>query len=553
MSKNVKLKFKDELRNQLIQHSIILFLILIAFLLFLFYFIFLHNIKKNTANKLHILAMQSQSLLQKSHAFAEQFIHSTDIPFYVRNKNYRAEINQNLYNFKNAQYLKPQIYILNQKHELLFSTQTQASQKQKTLENLALKLPKHRASAQGHFLSLFSYENQHEAQYYMYCTSPQGNSLVLVFDASTFSNLMQPKYTLQICDQYQSVLVSNQNTFIAEHGKMRKLPAQSNIKVEGKYYYTLSQGLGFDLTLHIFASLEEIYANFTRTIYMSVLLFVVFILIILQSSKSFASKKTKIIYEIVNALQASKNHGLAKLNIQSQDEFSVIVQTYNEMVDSIQALMHKNIEITKETQEAKIKQLESEFNPHFLFNTLENIRFMVRLNPAAAEEMVQRLSQLLRYSIADEADFVLLSQDLVYTENYLKILQFRFGERLSYSIRNLAPNQTHIPKLIMQPMIENSVKYGLQSKENIHIQVDITAQNQMLHICISDNGGGFTKEALETVLQSMQENKRSSHIGLSNVQKRIQLLYGKEYGLHIQNEENIGSTITLTLPLEETC
>lgn len=147
------------------------------------------------------------------------------------------------------------------------------------------------------------------------------------------------------------------------------------------------------------------------------------------------NKKTAAIDTIVAYLkEVQKGNFSSYMNIEADNEFAIIADSYNIMIGSIDSLIQKNKEIMKETVSAQIKQLESQFNPHFLFNTLENIKYMVQLEPDSIPIIINNLSELLRYSISISEGNVSLAEDLKYTENYLSIQKFRFRTSLTYVI-----------------------------------------------------------------------------------------------------------------------
>ncbi len=200
---------------------------------------------------------------------------------------------------------------------------------------------------------------------------------------------------------------------------------------------------------------------------------------------------------------------------------------------------------------AELRELESQFNPHFLFNTLENIKFMVRLDPGAATEMIMALSALLRYSIAGDGRQVALQEDLKYLESYMKIQKYRFGSRLDFKADvDKAARQVPVPKLMFQPLLENAIKYGENAEGNLRIMFQVKRQDNTLQILVKDAGGGIEKDRLaqlNELLKSSENN--SSHKGLFNVQRRLQLLYGENCGLSINCPAEGGTEIRLHLPI----
>lgn len=191
--------------------------------------------------------------------------------------------------------------------------------------------------------------------------------------------------------------------------------------------------------------------------------------------------------------------------------------------------------VEKLTAAAEVRQLESQFNPHFLFNTLENIKFMVKLNPQAAVRMIKDLSALLRYSINNSLVQVRLSDDLEYVHRYMEIQQYRFGQRLLYEEQVAeAALDCEIPKLLMQPVLENAIKYGADKQGKINISLLISRAAEVLQVDIIDSGAGFTPEALTRWQQMLQTAENlTEHTGLFNIHRRIQLLYGAGSGVQI--------------------
>lgn len=191
--------------------------------------------------------------------------------------------------------------------------------------------------------------------------------------------------------------------------------------------------------------------------------------------------------------------------------------------------------VEKLTSKAEMRQLVSQFNPHFLFNTLENIKYMVKLNPGAAVKMLVSLSALLRYSINNSLQQVRLADDLAYVHRYLEIQQYRFGKRLAYT-EDIAQEamDCEIPKLLFQPVLENAIKYGMDKTGTRQIHLQVALENDCLQLAIRDKGPGFSQEALSSWAQMLAaDDNATEHTGLFNIHRRIQLLYGRSYGIEI--------------------
>jgi sensor histidine kinase YesM len=281
--------------------------------------------------------------------------------------------------------------------------------------------------------------------------------------------------------------------------------------------------------------------------------FAMMILFVFISSKGMASKKTKDLYAIIDTFEKAKEGDLdTHINITSNDEFETIAEAYNQMLDSLKDQIERNKEMGKLVTFSQTKQLESQFNPHFLFNTLENIRFMCKMEPDIASKMVLNLSTLLRYSISNTQEEVTVDEDIAYTENYMSILKFRFNQRFQYSI-DITPEMEEciIPKLLIQPMIENSIKYGFVGRERLVVEISGFKEDDKLVMICSDDGAGMTPEILEEIQQVLNSStNRSSHTGLYNINRRLQLKYGEEYGIQIESEYGKGTTLKVILPIK---
>ena len=270
------------------------------------------------------------------------------------------------------------------------------------------------------------------------------------------------------------------------------------------------------------------------------------------SARKIAEEKTLTIDKIVAACESvSKGTFTGHLAVESNIEFQTIANAFNNMLDDVHKLIEENRREVREKYTAELKQLEMQFNPHFLFNTLETIKFLVKLDPDRAQKTIVCLSELLRYSSNSGISVVPISEDLHYIENYLYILQLRFSQRFTYSVDVPATaGSCQIPKLIIQSIIGNSVKHGFKGIEQIHVSITARAISGKLIIVVQDNGAGMDKDELKkirTILKSVQND--SGHTGLHNAQRRIKLMYGEPFGIEIKSQKNSGTRTKITLPV----
>lgn len=277
--------------------------------------------------------------------------------------------------------------------------------------------------------------------------------------------------------------------------------------------------------------------------------------IILFSLKRETASKMKAVEELTAAFQAVKDGHLDyDLQIHTGNEFEEIANEYNRMVGSLKELMSLNEAEARANVVSELRQLESQFNPHFLFNTLENIKFMIKLEPDTASKMIVALSALLRYSINNTVRQVVLKDDLTYLDNYLVIQQARFGKRLDYQadIANEAL-ACLVPKLLLQPVVENAIKYGADADGQLTIRVKLQVVDKQLQVEITDKGMGIQPEQLSNLQKLLtQEANDSVHTGIYNIHRRIQLMYGSAYGLTIACPPEGGTIVRMVLPVRVT-
>ena len=264
------------------------------------------------------------------------------------------------------------------------------------------------------------------------------------------------------------------------------------------------------------------------------------------------AEKMRAMDEIVAAFRDVRHGELHReLAIRTGNEFEEIAGEYNRMVKSLVQLMQENEEKARVSVISELRQLESQFNPHFLFNTLENIKYMTKFNPDAAMRMITALSALLRYSIDNRVQRVRLAEDIRHLGSYIEIQRQRFGARLIYR-QEIAEEAMHclVPKLLLQPIVENAIHYGANAEGEIHIFTCVAIDDGQLHIVIEDAGTGMAEETLQHLRTMMQRGENCSvHTGVYNIHRRIQLLFGMEYGMQIERRAEGGMRVTMVLPV----
>jgi len=216
-------------------------------------------------------------------------------------------------------------------------------------------------------------------------------------------------------------------------------------------------------------------------------------------------------------------------------------------------------------RQAQFKTLQSQINPHFLYNTLESLRgHAIAEGVPEIADMAKTLSQFFRYSISQHGDFVTVEQELSSVRDYFHIQKYRFGDRLNLTVNydeNDPIDKCYMPKLTLQPIVENSILHGFDEKMypcTVEIRVVMTHSNVL--ISVRDDGYGMERRALEVLRESIAKDVTAPPIGdarqiephkgiaLRNVNQRISMLFGAEYGIHITSFPMVGTNVEIVIP-----
>ncbi|MCY1153257.1 MAG: histidine kinase [Sphaerochaetaceae bacterium] len=251
-----------------------------------------------------------------------------------------------------------------------------------------------------------------------------------------------------------------------------------------------------------------------------------------------------------------------ELKVIDHDEIGEMTSLFNIMTKEIRRLI---TEVKKQEElktEAMIKQmdfqykaLQTQINPHFLYNSLEIINSKAKIEGVySISEVVCTLSRLLRVAMDTSEKFVSLADELSYIQDYLEIYRLTHSGETFLDINiDTSLLKVQIPKLILQPIVENALIHGFSSLETERkIIIDVFSDSNILYIQIEDNGKGMNKEKIETLQENLKsQNETSDNIGLSSVYRRLKILYENDCDLSFFSEENNGTVITLQLPIKE--
>ncbi len=235
-----------------------------------------------------------------------------------------------------------------------------------------------------------------------------------------------------------------------------------------------------------------------------------------------------------------------------KDEYDVIMNNIIYLFLQTVRLNTSLIQKQHEQEVAELTALQLQINPHFLFNTLQNVQMEIRkLNKDTGHvnRILENLSDILKYALADPMEKITLKEEVQYLKKYVAIQNFRFGEHfIAYYEIEEELMEMYVFRLMLQPLVENSILHGIRHKEGEgYVKVQIFRKNSRIHFRVVDNGVGMSKPELNNLRNSMKEIN-VYHIGLANVNSRLKLHFGEEAGIRIRSKKGWGCVMEFVLP-----
>ena len=299
---------------------------------------------------------------------------------------------------------------------------------------------------------------------------------------------------------------------------------------------------------------QDSYLNTLKTKLFMVFLVGLFLLILMIINASISSRITVPIRELEKSVNALETGNLdAEVYQGGSYEIRHLGRSIGDMAKQIKVLMQDIVAEHESKRKSEFDTLQSQINPHFLYNTLDIIVWMIENEQKSeAVKVVTALARFFRISLSKGKSIITVRDELEHVRNYLMIQQMRFKNKFTYTI-DAAPEVLGLAslKLMLQPLVENAIYHGMEFKDGDGI-IAVTAvqKEDGLWFTIQDNGLGMTEEQVESLLteHAHVSSKRGSGIGVKNVNERIRLYFGNEYGLSIESEPDEGTTIRIHLP-----
>ncbi|WP_163583264.1 cache domain-containing sensor histidine kinase [Gracilibacillus saliphilus] len=316
------------------------------------------------------------------------------------------------------------------------------------------------------------------------------------------------------------------------------------------------------VTVGVFPTEETIFGLREINFYLVIFIFIIMFFGI-PVSYFLSHSISKPIVQLVSFMKKAEDGDLkVRYKEKRFDEIGLLGRSFNTMLTKLNGLMHLTERQERQKRDAEFRSLQANINPHFLYNTLDTIQWMARKQKADdVAEVVESLAKLFRIGLSKGRDIITLAKEIDHIESYLKIQKTRYREKLNYDIKvEESITNKAILKFILQPIIENAIYHGIKERRGAgHINIEAKSLDGNLLIKISDDGKGMPpkqlsdmREALaESIIQTEnpEETRNKKGYGMLNVQARIQLTHGPDYGLTIESQEDVGTTITILLPI----
>ena len=271
----------------------------------------------------------------------------------------------------------------------------------------------------------------------------------------------------------------------------------------------------------------------------------------LVTSEALARHITRPVSRLDKAIAKVKDGDLSiQVKVKTSDELGRLTESFNQMVKDLKRYLEDRVQRQKDLNETTLRLYQTQLNPHFLYNTLDTIKWSAKIHqiPEIAV-LAENLAVILRKSISSKP-FIQLREELDTIESYIKIQKIRFAGRFLYETE--VPDMLEdcvIPKMILQPLVENAIIHGLDGCANGYICIYAAQKDGILRISVTDDGCGMGQEMLDW-MNSPNPAKRDGHLGLYNVIQILKLYYGEEYGIQAESDTS-GTTVTIRLPAKK--
>ncbi len=383
-------------------------------------------------------------------------------------------------------------------------------------------------------------------------TDRKNNDSYTIFYALT--NYSKTEYYGSVAISIEKdILVKNIDLFYHNGGESKVVIEDLN---SGAILYTngqVTKGSTYVIEEYGIKITQKLHANMYANAFLSsLLIFAVMCVCCCISLFTFNNIYKKVFGDISDYVSSLENFKDKEnvVKVPNYSEFISISKQFDGLVEKLNQAIQEKSEYKIAQIDAQLQSLQYQLNPHFMFNMIEVFRMRMEANgDTEAGESMKNFGQFLRYNLSGDQS-VTLEEEVKMAEKFINLFKFKYGDRLNYSVDlpEELKNKNCI-KFILQPLVENSVKYGFYGKSKLNISVVCKNQGENLIVQVNDDGCGIEQDRIDKIYQEVEEvSEKGYKIGIANVIKRIKLYYGNKGGFEIKSEKGKGTFITITFP-----
>ena len=360
-----------------------------------------------------------------------------------------------------------------------------------------------------------------------------------------------------VMDQEDNIVYTPVNGIVYRvNPKWVKAMEPMSVQIQGGSYQIRSELSPYTgwRTVGVF-SMDEVMSSVNTIVYILFTCVIISLVLVVIVSFKFSRTLTNPIFKLKRLMKQAESGDLTvRFNFQHNDEIGELGQSFNHMIARIDQLIQMVYVEQENKRTAEMKSLQEQIKPHFLYNTLDTISWMARDYDAEdIVRLVDALTNMFRIGLSHGKDIITVKEEITHVSNYLYIQKIRYKDKLNYVIHvDESLYAIEVPKLILQPLVENAIYHGVKAKRGGTITITGVPEGENLVFTVQDNGAGMPQEKVEELNRRMSERSvldEQKSFGLFYIRERIQLCYGTGYGVHVESALGEGTRVTITLPL----
>jgi sensor histidine kinase YesM len=371
--------------------------------------------------------------------------------------------------------------------------------------------------------------------------------VIIYFDyaiiRNIFSNNLPPNSIFEVHDRFGNIIFSNIDTETAASRNKQYSYVQSN-------FYAETAGWYFDMAIPT----SEIRGRINSTLWRALLIVFIIALTAIISGVLAVYRMTRNL-EKLNAAMLQVSHGNldSQAGFEGRDEIGKMGKIFDKMVSDIKRLLEQISEEEKQKRKTEIDFLQAQINPHFVSNALNTIAWMAKMHNAEnIAALAKSLTALMQSSMRRGSRFIQINDEIEHTMNYVEIQKYSAFYDFDIDLKVKEEVKAfYTPRFILQPLVENAIIHGLpENTDNQKIEISIFREGDLVHIEVFDNGKGIKQDQIENIIVGKNISKnRYSRIGIKNIQERIKLFFGDNYGLSFESTENEYTKAIIVIPI----